>query len=112
MGLHVAVAADVALRSLNSDSSSDDDDDSACSDEDTLALPPAAADVGPDAFLPAREPGAGSYTWAAVLADMSDDEDPWYLDDLRTWNPKRWHDNSAEENKLLLGSAPTAAAED
>ena len=102
MGLNVAAAADVALRSLDADSSSDGDDDSAGSDEDTLALSPAAADVGPDAFLPARERGAGSPTWETILADMSDDEDPWHLDDVKTWNPKRWHDNSAEENKLKL----------
>lgn len=62
----------------------------------------AAADVVPNSFLPARKPEVESGTMADELAEMSDDDDPWYLDDLRTWDPKRWHDNSTEENKLQL----------
>ena len=76
---------------------SDTDADSAATvDED---VPTAAAAVGPNAFLPAHDAGSHALTF---LDDMSDDENPWYLDDLRTWNPARWHDNSAEENRLKL----------
>jgi len=94
-------AAVVGSRSLaNPDPSSDEDDDSTTPEDDDSRRP-AAADIGTNAFLPAREREVGA-PMVDGLADMSDDEDPWYLDDLRTWNPKRWHDNSAEENKLKL----------
>jgi hypothetical protein len=92
----VPAAAEVGPQSLPNPGTSSDEDDSADDDVPSLA---AAADVAPSAFLPGRE---SEVELPVQLADMSDDEDPWYLDDLRAWNPKRWHDNSAEENKLTL----------
>ena len=77
---------------------SDDADSAATVDEDAPTAA-AAAVVGPSAFLPALD--AGSHA-LAFLDDMSEDENPWYLDDLRAWDDERWHDNSAEENKLKL----------
>lgn len=88
----VAAAAEVS-------GNSDTDEDSAVPADTDVASPAAVADVAPNAFLPARDAGSRAL---ADLASMSDDEDPWYLDDLRIWDPARWHDNSAEENKLKL----------
>ena len=92
----IAAAADA-------ESSADDSDEDLASMEGSVASPPAAVSVGPHSFLPAHDGGPRSLQ--DQLQDMSDDEDPWYLDDLRTWNPKRWHDNSPEENKLKLSRA-------
>ena len=96
-------AAEGPREAASSGSCSPADDPADASDLDDAADDDsAAADVAPNSFLPARELQVGSRTLADDLADMSDDEDPWYLDDLCTWNPTRWHDNSAEEFKLTL----------
>jgi hypothetical protein len=53
-------------------------------------------------FLPSRLPDASERTLLDDLSDMSDEEDPWFLDDLKTGNPGRWHNNATSENTLSL----------
>ena len=37
-----------------------------------------------------------------LAGEWSDDEDDWYMDDLRQWNPARWHSNTRGEHQLAL----------
>ena len=53
-------------------------------------------------FLRSRLPDASERTLLDDLSDMSDEEDPWFLDDLKTGNPGRWHNNATSENTLSL----------